>query len=215
MRTLFEEHEPPADVPDELPQENQLATAEWQRLVEGCAYLCKSLARKVAVKFHRLHELDQLVSDANLYCCEAACKWQPGRGVKFSTYAHAYIWRSLTRPYCEGRSKAAEYGAGDAFWGGCVDHNADDEPASVRPVNEDQAGLLRALPEPTRTIVRLFVFERLGFGEIADQVGLAVKDVRLCLRGAGVRLNAILERHHAATSLFDLAEDLEYCDESA
>jgi DNA-directed RNA polymerase specialized sigma24 family protein len=158
-------------------------------LLESAERPLRSMARRLAVSYGQRHEQDEWEASAITYGVEALGKWQPGRGVKFATFATAYARQSLIRQHAKPRAIATQ-GLADC------EGRSQDSPAETRNLRRptrEQARLLRALKEPARSYVRLVRFGGLSPAQVADQCRVPVKDVKLVLRNAYRQLCRVLD----------------------
>jgi RNA polymerase sigma factor (sigma-70 family) len=168
---------------------NSLSGAERHKLVESVIGWCRKLARDFAaarrLAGQRL-EVDDIESEAFVAAAEAACYFDPRRGIQFTTYVRAWVDRHLIAvadPRYRIEAAAMEFPERVA--------SRDDGPEEIDPPGPDADArrILGSLAEPARTIVRLSVFDRLSPGRIAAQLGMPLKDVRLHLRNSAAKLN--------------------------
>jgi RNA polymerase sigma factor (sigma-70 family) len=189
---------------------NSLTEAERQKLVLSVVDWCRKLAnahyKTLRESVRAALDVDDLHSEAFVAATEAAEYFDPRRGIQFTTFSAAYIRTHLTgiadpRHALAARSveSAEEFpdraGEGEdpaalaeeaeeaALIGTCERWNKSEEE-----VRQIWRRLLSNLPEPTREIVRLLVFERQPASRIAMRLGMKAKDVRLHLRNAAKRL---------------------------
>lgn len=203
--SLFAEFE--AEVQDQLtiiqeqadrPRFNNLTRAEQNELVLSVQHLARGEAIRHGHHINRTNEIDDLTSIALVGIVEASKTFQEERGTKFSTWATAWMRRCLIR-----ESAKLESAIDLESW----DHIADDAEESTgeidtRTPNAEQALLLSTLPESSREIVRLAVFERMAPDQIAAFLHLPVKDVKLQIRNAGQSLTSFIERDESPNNLF-------------
>jgi RNA polymerase sigma factor (sigma-70 family) len=182
---------------------NALTEPERQALVIKVIPWCRKLARDHADELSRKGrrvEVEEVESEAFLAATDAAQYYDPRRvAAEFITFVRPWVQNHLTAvtdPRYQVQAVAIEFPERIA--------DRDDWPAEAEPdgPDADQETQLRNLPEPTRTIVRLSVFDRLPPGRIAAQLGIALKDVRLHLRNAVGRLNRAAESDAAAAAMF-------------
>lgn len=186
----------PDDVIVAKNRENTLTVAERQELAASVVGLCKTMGRDAADRLElagRHFEAEEFEAEAMLAAVQAAREWQPDRGTKFSTFAVAFINQHFAgvtdRRY---QVSLAEMEFPDHFPQREADEDAGDEPGTREP-NADQLRLLNTLPEPTRSVVRLCVFDGFTPDMIAKQLHMAPKDVKLVIRNAGHRLTGVDE----------------------
>lgn len=179
---------------------NSLSAEERNALVLSCERMCIGIARK-AVHGARGLDVDDLTQEAMVSCVEASKRWDPTRGVKFSSYAHKCIARDVNKIVVAHRSKG-EVQSED--WDGFVDPQTADGPTTPgREFTPEQLAAIDRLPETARLVVRLVLDDGLSPARIADQVGLGIKDVKLVLRNAAAQLRKDLAFFNRP-ALFDL-----------
>jgi RNA polymerase sigma factor (sigma-70 family) len=180
METLF-----PTLVP---PRENSLTTEERNALVMTCERLCHSIARRVGSGVPGI-DLEDLGQEALVACVEAAKRWHPDQGTKFSTYATPCIERHLTSLTTRVRCEATVH---MDSWESVTD------PRSLEVAEEgsgetdlaltpEQQVAMDRLPDQSRVAVTL-VLQGLAPDRIAERLGIAVKDAKLILRNAEKQL---------------------------
>ncbi len=170
---------------------NDLTTGERNALVLSCERLCASLARKAVGTVPGI-EVDDLTQEALLVCVEAAAKWSPRLGVKFSSYVTTGITRHMGKLVVGHRSRGTvqvetwdDLSAVQAV----AEEEQEAEPEEFTP---EQAEAIGRLAEPMQTVVRLVLVGRLSPDRIAAQLGSTVKDVKLMLRNAAAQLRRSL-----------------------
>lgn len=168
---------------------NSLSETERQRLVIGVVAWCRRLARDFAAELPRRGgrraEVEDLEAEAFVAAAEAAAYFDPRRGVQFTTFVKPWVQTHLiaiTDPRYKVEAGGMEFPERVAAReDGPTEIEADEPDADARR-------MLAGLPEPTRSIVRLAVFDRLTPGRIAVQLDMPLKDVRLHLRNATDKL---------------------------
>jgi RNA polymerase sigma factor (sigma-70 family) len=172
---------------------NDLTKEERNALVEGCLPWCKKLAREHAQTLkcaERHFDADDLEAEAYVACCSAAQYYRPERGTKFITMASAWIrthLRSVTdarRIVVPGRMEQPEL---------VEDRDEADDDSGAYTPNTDEERMLKALAEPARSVVRLVVFEGLRPDQVAAQLNMDVKDVKLIMRNSVAKLGDYLQ----------------------
>lgn len=173
--------------------DNDLSEAARNALVESCMNLCRKLARQAVADVVNA-DIADLEGEAFLACCQAAKAYRPdGVGVefcaesaaKFATFAHPYITKRLRGLSQDQRRLAAM--ARPEKWEIVPESEAVDSEEPIEPDDEARE-LLAKIPEPSRTAARLVVFERRSPDQVAEQLGIPVKDVKLVLRNAAKEL---------------------------
>lgn len=184
---------------------NNLSDHERNRLVESCLPWCKKLAREHAKSINladRHFDIEDLESEAYVACVHASQFYRPDRGTKFITMASAWIrthLRSVTdsrRVVVPGRMSQPEL----------VEEQDCDGDAEAYSPNEAEERMLRTLDEPARTVVRLIVFDGLRPEQVAAQLGMEVKDVKLVMRNSAEKLGKYL-KNESEPSLWSLWRD--------
>jgi RNA polymerase sigma factor (sigma-70 family) len=180
---------------------NSLTEGERQKLVVAVIPWCRKLAREHADHIRRTGrrvETEDLEAEAFVAASEAAQYFDPRRGCQFTTFVKPWVQTHLiakTDLRYQVEAAGMEY----------PDRQPDraDGPEEIEPAGPTAAELriLGNLPEPTRTVVRLSVFDRLSPGRIADQLGMALKDVRLHLRNAAGRLGKVADGDNAVGAM--------------
>jgi DNA-directed RNA polymerase specialized sigma24 family protein len=198
---------------------NALSEPERQGLVVGVIDWCRKLAHQHARKLRskgRTPDTDNLEGEAFLAATEAAQYFDERRGVRFTTFAGAWV-RTHLMSVTDDRLDVAAAPLDEPAW---VEMRADGGDPAVLAEEAEEGQFLRAVeawgeseaevPEiwrrllgnlagTAREAVRLLVFERLPASRIAQQLGMEVKDVRLVLRNAAARLS----KARAAGDAFD------------
>ena len=182
--------------------ENKLSDELRNDLVEMVIPWCKKLAsdhyRKISSDRKRFDE-DELQSEAFVAACNAAKYYDEKRGVAFTTYVRQWVtthltsYTSPTRPINQTTLASVGIESPESV----LDHDRDeDDTICFEPVKPDvdQSRLLGYLPENTREIARLCVFEKLSPDRIALQLNIPVKDVKLHMRNAFAKLADIVAR---------------------
>lgn len=165
---------------------NDLSTEERNALVLRCERLCASLARGALGGVPGL-DADDLTQEALLVFTEAAAKWSPRLGVKFSSYVTTGVRRHLDKLVITHRSRGE---VSPESWDTVPGREevGDEEQAAAEGYTATQAEAVARLTEPMRTAVRLVLDERLSPDRIAVQLNLSTKDVKLLLRNAAHQL---------------------------
>jgi RNA polymerase sigma factor (sigma-70 family) len=167
---------------------NALSAPERQALVTGYLAWFRKLARQHTDKLRRRGwqlDVEDVEGEAFLAASEASMYYRAELGVKFGTFATAWIGKHFTRLYdvrLTVPTVGLEFPDRQEARGESEDIPADPEP------DAEQRRFLGNLPEPTRSIVRLSVFSRLSPDQIAEQLGMPVKDVKLEQRNAAAKL---------------------------
>lgn len=168
---------------DATRRENSLTSAERGALVVSCLPWCKRLAIQAAGGYAAVGvhvDVDDLESEAHLAATNASRFYDEARGVRFITYATNWIKTSF-KAFVDGLGglSSANTSAPDLIPQGV----AEDESEPYEP-NDSESQILRVLDEPDRSIVRLVVFGDLRPEQVAVQLGIPVKDVKLRIRNA-------------------------------
>lgn len=165
------------------PRENALTAGERNALVLSCEPLCRWVVRKLTAGVAGADQ-DDLEQEALVACCEAAKRWRPDAGTKFSTYAIACVERHVAgvvaRIRCESTTHVED---GDSIpdTREATEVELADRPAVV--LTEEQEEALFRLPEDQHTAVCM-VLHGASPDQIADRLGRSVKDVKLIIRNA-------------------------------
>lgn len=183
---------PPALFPECSPRPeggNNLSPAVREAMVEGCINLCKKLARRIAKTIPGA-DVDDLEGEAMLACAEASIQWIPDSSYgnsKFSTFAHSYIEKRLRGLATDQReqTQCVHLESWESVSGREEEDGDTDNEVSL---TGDDRELLVKIPEPARTAVRLVVFDRRTPDQVAAELGMDVKDVKLILRNAAKTL---------------------------
>lgn len=167
---------------------NDLTPAVRQGLVEGCLNLCRKLARQSA-GYVTVSDVEDLEGEAFLACTVAATYWRPEGDAKFSTFAQSYIRERLKGLASDQQRRAIHTHSADfdLMADERDDGDEDGESTADVPTPADEELIIK-LPEQSREVVRLAVFDRLPPERIADRLGYEVKDVKLVMRNAAKEL---------------------------
>ena len=159
--------------------------------------LYKSIARKIAIAFNRLHDLEEIEGVAMLACVEASRKFNDNLGNKFSTYATTYIKNQCSYYLIDNQPKQ-----GTTFTDSKIDPSlvgqksvADDSDESdnldtdslplannsERAITAEQDEILSMVPAPLREICTLYILGN-TFEQIAVQLDKPVHVVKLVVR---------------------------------
>jgi DNA-directed RNA polymerase specialized sigma24 family protein len=179
--------------------ENQLTQEDRHALVLNCLNLCRSLARSAGATVP-YGDSDDLYGEAVAACVEAATTWTPGGDAKFSTFATSYIRKKLLGLAAEQRLQARAVRLSD--WGRVQQPETSGDAAEADPIAPDDTDRLAKLDEPARSAVRLIVFGGETPSRAAEQCGLSLKDLMLCLRNSALTLQRRLARDRATPALF-------------
>ena len=134
--------------PDDRPQScAPVDRADRDELIDSHIGLARSLARRFANRGERLDDLEQV---ALLGLVGAAERFDPSRGLQFSTFATATILGSLKRHFRDNR------------WGLHVNRSAQERYLAVRDATEELTGRLGRVPTPA---------------EVGELVGLEPEEV--------------------------------------
>lgn len=179
---------------------NRLSIPERQKLVESVIPLCRDFAAKTWQQIESFAGsrlgLEDLESDCYVSAVQAAEKFDPARGYRFTTACTAYLIRGVratiqeafghrvTLVFDDNRNSAGEQ---EPF-----------EETDILPPNAEESLLLANLTGINREVVRLAVFEELQPEQVAQQVGIPVKDVRLIMRNSAKHLQGVKARQKGA-----------------
>lgn len=105
---------------------------EQAALFDSCQGLVRSLAWRIQSKMGKLVELDDLIAYGQLGLVEAARKFDPGRGMAFTTYAHYRIRGAIL----DGLEKLRWFNKA-AFRGSRYEHLATDFLVSDNPSEQN------------------------------------------------------------------------------
>jgi RNA polymerase sigma factor for flagellar operon FliA len=166
-------------------------SADRDNLIAQHLNLPRAVAREVRGPLARAINLEELIASGNLGLVEAADRFDPGRGVKFSTLA----WTRIRGAMIDGlrstgqfrRAEVARYrkeAANDIGDARPISLKSKPEPTdTVVPEIEEELDLrrliprlgqaLEQLPERERIVARLHYFEGLQLNEIAARLGLS------------------------------------------
>jgi RNA polymerase sigma factor (sigma-70 family) len=166
---------------------NALSIEERNALVLSCTKLCRSLAKRAAFGVAGV-DAEDLEQEALVACVEAAKRWLPDQGSKFSTYAVPCIQRHLanlvTRFRCEANIQIDEW---ESITDPRSETDADETDSAAVGLTPQQSVAMSRLPEQMRAAV-LLVLQGFGPDRIAERLGQPVKDVKLILRNAEKQL---------------------------
>jgi RNA polymerase sigma factor (sigma-70 family) len=168
----------------------QLAMPKSDRdaAVLSCLPLCRKLAASIRRKASRPIDRDafeDLVSQAQLLCLEAFEVFDPARNVPFVAFASLYVSRRLRQYVFDNHVTPT---ADHTFLAEAIDEQATDSTASQdhEPAHSPHAYELAALVAGCKpldaTIVRLVCAEHLTPAQIATQLDLSVRVVKLRIR---------------------------------
>ena len=188
---------------------NALSVAERQKLVADVIPLCRKFARDrmsmIEAFIGGRVSVEDLEGECYLAAVHAAEKFDPSRGLAFSTactsFLKTHIFAYLSNLWIE--PPAGQYD--DARDNG-EREEGETEPDTI-PANEEELLLLANLTGDAREVVRLMVFEELSPDRVAMQLGKAVKDVRLIARNAARHLAGVKCRQAGPTLFPPTVED--------
>lgn len=181
--------------------ENSLPEGERMELVENCQRTCAKEARVAALK-NPAHAFEDLEQEALLACVLASRRWSPTMGAKFNTFATSCIKRHLKNVVTNHRGEGVVRIEG---WDAVPqpDREGVEEEDEVEPLSEEQEQALRRLGEPAFTVVTLLVVHKLSPEQVAVQLDLPLKDVKLIARNAGKTLPKNLRWVHSPSLPFE------------
>lgn len=169
--------------PDLFPEPvNDLSTAERNALVLSCEKLCRSLSRSAAVPGMDAEDMEQ---EALVVCVEAARRWGPRLGVKFSTYVTTAIRRHLANLVSAHKSAGTVH---LESWDAVEAPGEREGDGDDFEFTAEQEYALSRLSAEARAVVRMTVAERLPPDRVAARIGKETKDVKLILRNAAKAL---------------------------
>ncbi|VTS00519.1 sigma-70 family RNA polymerase sigma factor [Tuwongella immobilis] len=159
-------------------------TEEEQRLlVEEHVPFALRVVRHAAKKIgHRTNQnhFDELVSEAHLALILAAKRFDPARGVLFSTYASIWI-RSFIRRYLVTLPKDTGYGATLLPSDDCRDDFTAQIPDKAAPKSwgeEEWRKVLRVLPDKQKLVVEMLFRSGLNLEQAGAKLGISRERVR-------------------------------------
>ena len=178
-----------------------LTVAQRQKLVADVIPLCRKFARDRLSMIEAFAggrvSIEDLEGECYLAAVHAAEKFDPARGLAFSTacvsFLKTHIFAYLSNLWID--PPAGQYDDSRDNGG----HEEGDAEPNTVPANEDEAILLANLEGDAREVVRLMVFEELSPDRVAVQMGKAVKDVRLIARNAAKHLARVKYRQAGPT----------------
>ena len=182
---------------------NQLSLPKRQKLVESVIPLCRNFAAKTWGQIEGFAgarmTLEDLEADCYVAATQAAEKFDPARGFQFTTACTAYLMRSVRASIqtAFGHRVALEFDDARNSAGEQVPF----EESDILPPNAEESLLLANLSGIPKEVVRLTVFEELQPEQVAQQIGIPVKDVRLIMRNSVKHLQGVKDRQKGA-SLF-------------
>lgn len=163
------------------PGGSKLADAERQDLVRSHLPLVRATARRYAT---RSEDFDDLVQAGSLALVKASVRFDPSRGVAFSTFVSPAVEGAIRRQLSE-RSPGMELPGGDE-----VERAGTADPLAESDYRVLLAGGLRALDERERRIVVLRFHADMTERQIASEVGISQAHVSRLLDGALAKLRA-------------------------
>lgn len=186
------------------PAANGLSHGEREQMLLAVGKLVKSEVRRA--KIPERHQED-LAQDVQLELWKASEKFDPNRGVKWSTFACSVMKRTLANWKAANNSEivaggVVSIGSSRAF-DETIDFRAGADPNAEQPDDDDEGvgdtgggllanavrrvlakGILDKLGDGHRRLVEMVAFEGLDANQIALQYGWHVKVVRLNLKNA-------------------------------
>ena len=200
LATLFTP--PPSVAPPQTPD-------GLERAILSCRNMCRSLARKMCPpddnRVRREQRIEDIEGEAYLALVEAAREFDPRYPAKFSTVAHSYVSKRLKRVIDEQRLAAQHATGVELDWMPVAE--GEQSTAEVGQVMDDyDRELLGRLPLAMREPVRLVILSGFTPEQVATQLGLEVKDVKLAIRNAVKILNVEREKLDRP-DLFDDLDD--------
>ncbi len=200
----------------DAPAPAALTRADRETMFTSVGNLVKQLVRRSGLPPREFEDAEQ---EVNLVLWKYTEKFDPTRGVMFSTYAHRIVTRTLGNMASAYRSKqGSDVQAEPEFWDYYMD------PASLREeeadatagqlyaavqrqlatglldaLNSDDAHTQRPVTLSGRTIVERVAFEGLTCQDVATQAGQEVKVVKANLKNAIRKLKRKGLLSHVAT----------------
>lgn len=174
-------------------RENALSDADRGKLVEGVMAWCRKQARdaaKAASLAGRSIDVEDLESEAFIAAVCASKVYDPTTKNKFLTVAAAWVKTHLRMILDPRRTvRPGQIGAPELV-------TARDDGDEAEPYDPNKAELrtLRSIKEPARSIVRMVIFGDLTPDQVAVQLGMEVKDVKLHLRNAAESMTGYEKR---------------------
>ncbi len=185
----------------------KLTSDRWQMVVAFEA-MARSIARRLcppdASRLRREQRIEDIYGEAMLAATECARGFDPDGRAKFSTVAYAYVTQRVRRVIDEQRL-ASLHATGIDF-ARFSRTPGDDEPADdAAPcechMSEADRELLGRLPGQMRACVALVIAGGFTPDQVATQLGMETKNVKLLLRNAG-RILATERKKLEAPNLF-------------
>src|SRR5262245_40190322 len=162
-----------------------------QQLISSCQGLVRNIAWRIQRKLPRHIEFDDLLGYAQLGLAQAACEFEPSRGVAFTTYAYYRIRGAIF----DGLSEMAWFDFG-AYHGGqyepSISTSDDEEPLIDSTDAEEDSGpadpqvlimhqelcaqlrqLVDKLPAEAGAMIRWAYYEGLSLTEASKRMGIS------------------------------------------
>lgn len=180
------------------------------RLVEYHLPMARHMANHFQRKRHIsswVFNFDDLFSEATIALCRAVEFFDPGRGVKFSTYACRGMYQQMTKFACEARNgiRGVQYPREDYPKIERLAVETDTRPAydppdnRLRPeISEDAQGVaeaLKFLDKRDQRAIRMRHWDGMGLEEIGDQLGVSKERARQILLRAHAKLRRLGKLH--------------------
>jgi RNA polymerase sigma factor (sigma-70 family) len=124
--------------------------AQAQNMVVGNLGLARLVVRRFLARFGRIAEADDLMQEACLGLIRAARQYDPGRGVRFSTYAFRCCWRACVDAARCNRAWRPSHADDSLLEGVC----APDPPPDEQAAAVELWGRLQKLNPRERSLLR-------------------------------------------------------------
>lgn len=185
---------------------NNLSEADRNKLAVSVVNLAKKIVRESLASQGANIDREDAEGEAFLACVESAKYYDPDSGIAFSTYAAAWIRRSLSGWLA---AQAAQLARGMECPEVIVDKNSEGEevviPGDVEvEIDAKQMLLLKQLAGIDRDIAILVVFAGHSPERVAVRLGIDVKDVKLRMRNIAGQLAGFMMTYcdDAESSMF-------------